>query len=435
MMRVRLIGLMLFLAGMLIPLASAQDGGDIIEPVGDAMVNPDANISFPPPVYVVSENVEIRGTVTLPNMRNFFVQFRPLVLDEGEEESPWFPATIQRPDPDPVADGVLGVWNTGMTPDGLYELRMTVNADGGLVYARVSPIRVENNPPAFLQAEAEAEMEMAEGAAADDEMAEGEAAEGEADEGDEMTIEVDPPEEAAPEEPAPTPTPEDTGPRATAIVDSNVRAGDSTQYQRVGFMLTGETAKILGVSSRNTGWYFIEMASGRTGFIHPGIVRAEGDLSNLDRIAPPPPPPPTPVPIIPTAVPAPAAQPAPASSNADLVMENVDIKPHPAVCGQAYTIEVTVRNAGSAATTSGGTIRVTDSRHDGAQPTSTNIDFGALAAGGTQRLTQGRLTTSTYYNEVHHINLYLDANNQVPESNENNNHHAVAPYILQRGDC
>ena len=429
MMRVRLIGLMLFLAGMLIPLASAQDGGDIIEPVGDAMVNADANISFPPPVYVVSENVEIRGTVTLPNMRNFFVQFRSLVLDDAEtEEADWFPAILSRPDS--VADDVLGVWNTRMTPDGLYELRLTVNTDGDQVYARVSPIRIENNPPAFLQAE----MEMAEGAAADDEMAEGEAAEGEADEGDEMVIEVDPPEEAAPEEPAPTPTPEDTSPRATAIVDSHVRAGDSTQYQRVGFMLTGETAKILGISSRNTGWYFIEMASGRTGFIHPGIVRAEGDLSNLDRIAPPPPPPPTPVPIIPTAVPAPAAQPAPASSNANLVMENVVIRPHPAVCGEAYRIEVTVRNNGSAATTSGGVVRVTDTRHDGAQPTSTNIGFGALAAGGTQRVF-GHLTTSTYYNERHNINLRLDANNQVPESNENDNLHATAPYILQRGKC
>ena len=429
MMRVRLIGLMLFLTGMLIPLASAQDGGDIIEPVGDAMVNPEANISFPPPVYVVSENVEIRGTVTLPNIRNYFVQYRSLVLDEAEEEPLWFPATIQGTES--VADGVLGVWNTLIDSDGLYELRMTVNTEGSdPVYVRVSPIRVENNPPAFLQAE----MEMAEGAAAEDEMAEGEAAEGEADEGAEMVIEVDPPEEAAPEEPAPTPTPEDTSPRATAIVDSNVRAGDSTQYQRVGFLLTGETAKILGISSRNTGWYFIEMASGRTGFIHPGIIRAEGDLSNLDRIAPPPPPPPTPVPIIPTAVPAPAAQPAPASSNANLVMENVVIRPHPAVCGEAYRIEVTVRNNGSAATTSGGVVRVTDTRHDGAQPTSTDLGFGALAAGGTQRVF-GHLTTSTYYNERHNINLRLDANNQVPESNENDNLHATAPYILQRGKC
>ena len=433
MMRVRLIGLMLFLAGALIPLASAQDSESIIEPASDGMVNPEANISFPPPVYVVSEGVEIRGTVTVPNMRNFFVQFRRLVLDEAEAEAAWFPATLQQTQP--VTDGVLGLWNTSIDSDGLFELRMTVNIeDSDPIYVRVSPIRVENNPPAFLQAdeEPEAEMEMDEGDAAEDEMAEGEA---EAAEGDEITIEVaDMQEEAAPEEPEPTPTPEDTSPRAIAIVNSNVRAGDSTQYQRVGFMMIDETAKILGLSSRNTGWYFIEMANGRTGFIHPGIVRAEGDLSNLDRIAPPPPPPPTPVPIIPTAVPAPAARPAPASSNANLVMENVVTNPHPAVCGQAYRIEVTVRNNGSAATTSGGVVRVTDSRHDGAQPTSTDLGFGVLAAGGTQRVF-GHLTTSTYYGELHNINLRLDANNQVPESNENDNLHATAPYILVRGDC
>ena len=412
MMRVRFIGLMLFVMGTLIPLTNAQDGGDIIEPASDAMVNPDANISFPPPVYVVSESVDIRGTVTLPNIQNFFIEFRELVLDETaaspQEEAPWFPATL--PQTQPVTDDILGRWNTFIPPDGLYEIRLKINIDGGdLVYARVSPIRVENDPPAFLQTAIE-ELDAA------------------AEEADEQMD-----EEAAPmpEEPAPTPTPEDTSPRVVAIVDSNVRAGDSTQYQRVGFLLTDATAKILGLSSRNTGWYFIEMANGRTGFIHPSIVRAEGDLSNLDRIAPPPPPPPTPIPIIPTAVPAVPSS----SANLSFVVGSVRITPHPATCGKAYEIRLTVTNNGSAATTSGGIVKVKDTHQaSGTHAGETDIGFGPLNPGQSQEVF-GHLTSSIYFNEAHNITLYLDHGNRVPESNENDNIHATAPYVLKKGSC
>ena len=419
-MRARFIGWLLIALLTAIPLAQAQDG--VIEPASDEEVNPQANISFPPPVYVVRDSVEIRGTVTLDNLRNFFIQFRPLVLDETEsdEEAPWFPATVHQTQP--VTDDVLGLWNTQTAGDGLHELRLTINTDGETPeYVRISPIRVENDVPEFLQTDDEAET--AEAAEAE------ESSEAEADP-EEADL-----EEADPDPPEATPTPEDTTPRVIAQYESNVRAGDSTQHHIAGFLATGQEARILGISSRGTGWYYIELANGRTGFIHPGIVSAEGDLSNLKRIQPPPAPLPTPVPIVPTAAPVAQPQPAPASSNADLVMENVRINPHPAVCGQAYRITVTVRNVGSAATTSGGIIRVTDSRADGAQPTSTEIGFGALAAGAAQEGVFGHLTTSTYYNELHHINLRLDANNQVPESNENNNLHAAAPYILARGNC
>ena len=74
-------------------------------------------------------------------------------------------------------------------------------------------------------------------------------------------------------EPEPTAeTAEDTSPRAVALVNSNVRSGDSTDYQIVGFLLEGETADIRGVSSRGSRWFFIQLANGISGFIHPGIV-------------------------------------------------------------------------------------------------------------------------------------------------------------------
>ena len=421
MMRVRLIGLMLFVMWMHLSLAVAQDSGAIIEPASDAAVNPAAHISFPPPVYVVrGSDVKIRGTITLPDMESYFIELRQLNLDEtAAEDAPWFPVTLAQRNP--VEDGVLGIWNTFIGQDGLHELRMTINTGGDArEYVRVSPIRVENDVPPFLQAE------MAAMTAADE--AEEMTADAEADtEPATITIEVE-----ATSVPAPTPTPEDTSPRVVAVVDSNVRAGDSTQYQRVGFLLTDETARIRGISSRGTGWYYIEMRNGRTGFIHPNIVRTEGDLSNLERVAPPPPPPPTPIPIIPTAAPPPAPA---TGANLAFVQGSVKIEPHPATCGQAYKITVTVTNNGNGASNSGGLIRVTDTRQEGnVFSGETTIAFGPLNPGQSQEVF-GHLTVSIYYDELHNINLTLDADNQVAETNENDNRHATAPYILKRGDC
>lgn len=404
-MRTRIYGI-LVITLLLIPLAIAQNGSGVIEPTGDATVNPDANISFPPPVYVVRDSVDIRGTANLPNLTSFLVEFRPLDLDDtgddAEEERPWFPATVTQFEP--VLNDILGPWNTRTARDGLYELRMTINTTDGQEYVRVSPIRVENNPPPFVDvivAEAEERVEEAEPV----------------------------------EEPEPTAEPvEDTSPRAVALVNSNVRSGDSTDYGIVGFLLEGETADIRGVSSRGTRWFFIQLANGVSGFIHPNIVRTEGFLSGLSLINPPPLPP-TPIPI-PTTIPAPpvAAPPVPATG-ADLVFAGVQVVPHPPRCREAYQINVTVRNAGNGDAHSGGIIEVRDSlQSDGRLLGTTQIAFGPLAAGAQQSVF-GHLTMNLHFNETHNVNLYLDVNSQVAETNENNNHHADAPYILQRAGC
>lgn len=393
---------------LLIPTALAQENADPLEPKDAEMVNPEAHISWPPPVYVVRDNVDIRGTVTLAAMRNFFIEFRPLTLgmmDDDEEENPWLPGTLPRIEA--VADDILGSWNTVTLRDGLYELRLTINTGGAEPeHYRVSPIRVENNPPAFM-----AEQQVA--VAVEEPVAETRAEE-----------EV---EEPAPE-PEPEPT-EDPRPHVVATVNSNVRAGDSTLYRVIGHLLEGESALIKGLSSYGTGWYFIELANGRSGFIYPGIVNTSGDLGNLPRINPPPLPP-TPIPV-PTAVPAPP-QP---QTGADLVFHEVEIHPHPVDCKETYRIKVVVRNAGSGAATSGGTILVSDRGVNGtAQAQTTQIAYGPLAPGHTQEVT-GHLTPTLHYDTIHHINLQLDSNNQVAETNEGNNLHAEAPYALGRGSC
>ena len=40
--------------------------------------DPNANIVFPPPVYVLRGQSPIIGTANLPNMSNYFIEFRPL---------------------------------------------------------------------------------------------------------------------------------------------------------------------------------------------------------------------------------------------------------------------------------------------------------------------------------------------------------------------
>lgn len=397
----RLSGIILFIALLVIPLVMAQTTDPIIEPNDDTLVNSAANISFPPPVYVVREAFDIRGTVSLPTMRNFFVEFRPLVIDDVDalpsEQRPWFPATL--PQTTPIIDDVLGTWNTFTAPDGLYELRLTINTDGGVPeYARVSPIRVQNNIPPFLE----------------DTLA-----------GSAPTLI---PTQAAPGRAtlAPTPTAFSSGPQVVALIDSNVRRGDSTEYDRVGFLFGGETAAIIGISSFGTDWYYIQLASGRRGFIAPSVVRTEGDLSNLPRINPPPPPTP-----IPTNTPVPTATPA---AVANLIISEVELDPNSPQCNETFTIYVTVQNTGTGASSSGGSISVVDTRtEDGSTTESTLGAFPPLEPGSSATGVIP-ITVSTFYNENHSLNIRIDSNNSVNETNESDNTITIV-YELDQADC
>ena len=418
MKRIQWLILLVLSALLLIPAAQGQDDGGIIAPADPDMVNPEINITFPPAVYVVSGSVDVRGTVSIADLSNFFIEFRPLALGmdsaEDDAERQWFPATLPRIIP--VTDDILGSWNTVLQHDGLYELRLAVNPNSeSPAYFRVSPIRIENTPPSFVAAEQAAVV--VEPVTDEQQVAE-EAAE-------EPAPETEEPEAPEPEATA-TPDPR---PRVIALVNSNVRAGDSTQYTVIGGLHEGDSALIKGLSSFNTGWFYIELPSGRSGFIHPNIVRAEGDLSNLARINPPPLPP-TPIPV-PTAVPAAPAAP---STGANLIMRDIVINPHPADCRKGYSIQVTVENNGNGAATSSGVIRVTDLVQGEPQRERTNIGFGPLPAGANQQV-EGYLTPTVHVGRLHNINFELDYGNQIAETNENDNFHAEAPYILGKGDC
>src|SRR5687767_9759304 len=112
-----LVGMLILMLMSMGLTAQAQTATPTVEPV-----NPNANVSWPPPVYVLRGQFTLRGSANLPNMSNYFIEFRPLNPDATvvDEDALWTPATL--PSTAAVQDDVLGVWNTTSAVDGLYEL-------------------------------------------------------------------------------------------------------------------------------------------------------------------------------------------------------------------------------------------------------------------------------------------------------------------------
>lgn len=390
---------LLFILALALPMTVFAQATSTEEP------NPNANVTWPPPVYVLRDEFEIRGTANLPDMTNYFIEFRPLNddLTPQDDGDVWFPAIL--PSSAAVQDDVMGTWDTTLVDDGLYELRLTVNVSGGTPESViVSPLRIENVPPPFAVTPTPVVPEA-------------------------TATSLVP---AATEVPPPTAVPtEDSTPRVTisATPQGNVRAGDSTFYNIVATVPTGTTARITGISNRGSGWYQIQLDDGRTGWVAPSIVTTSGNLSGLPRIEPPPPPPPTATPI-PTAVP---ATPVPATQ-ANLVAGIVVLNPEQPTCGQTFTVGFDVANLGSQATSASGTVSLVDTRAaDGTQQGNTIGGFPILEPGVTFRVNMP-LTISTWHSEVHNLTLVIDPGNQIPETVEGDNTRTIS-YTLQKGSC
>ncbi len=395
MSRSKLLFLLLLLLAL--PLsAQAQVGTPTATPP-----DPNANISWPPPVYLLRGEFEVRGTANVSNMSTHFLEYRPLD-DEGNpqpEAFPWIPATL--PNPSAVLDEVLGIWDTEIIPDGLYELRLTINVTGSdPVHYEVSPLRVENNPPPFAVTPTPFVL---------------------------PTTAASP---AAPTQPPAlqaTPTAFSTNPTAETIVASgNVRAGDSTAYDIVGVVRIGDTMPVLARSATGSGWWKVQLANGRIGWAAPSVVRVTGDVNRLPSEFPPPPPPtPTPTPIPVTATPV---------SQADLIISSITLEPAEPTCAQTFTIRLGVRNVGTSQSNSSGTIAVQDIHVNTGTVTATTVGgFPSLAPGQTYEALIP-LTVSTFYEEQHRISIQLDSLNQVAETNKNNNF-GTTDYNLRRGSC
>jgi hypothetical protein len=370
-------------------------GAPAFAQLGDA--NPNAEITWPPPVYVVRGEFEIRGTANLPNMTNYFVEFRPLdeeTLEPATVQEVWFPALL--PSTAAVQDDILGVWDTELVPDGVYELRLTVNVSSGdPVLDFVSPIRIENTPPPFATLEPTAT----------------------------LFVPTAPPTATL------IPT-EDPTPRVTiSTPQGNVRQGDGTNYGVITTLPQDTTLEIVGISNRGTGWYQVRLPNGTLGWMAPSIVTVSGNVTNLPRVQPPPPPA-TPIPTIPPFTPVPPT----AITSANLVAGIVVLNPSPPTCAQTFVVGLDVANLGSQASFSSGTISLVDARAaDGSTQGTTIGGFPILQPGQTFRVDMP-LTISTWYNETHRITLVIDPSNQIPETNETDNSRTVE-YVLQKGGC
>lgn len=420
------LALLVVSALMTVMPAAAQDAEQLPTPtpapfVISEEVNPNATISFPPPVYTVRGDFDIRGSANLTNQTNYFIEYRQLNNDITipDEELPWFPVIL--PEASVVLEDVLGTWDTTTVPDGLYELRLTINVTGSPPVRTVTgPVRVENEIPPFLELVVDAEEEDDAEAPTPVELA---------------TV-------ALPPTAAPEPT-EDPTPRASLSESisgaGNIRDGDGLNYNIIAALQPGMEVEVIGVSANNNPWYQIRLANGRVGWVAMSIVDVTGDTSSLQRVFPPPPPPtatpipPTPTPIPPTDIPVvePTAEPPP-SSDANLIAGNVSTNPENPVCNEQFLVSIEIINVGTDDTDDDGRVRVQDFS-DGQLRGEDDDDFGELDPNESETV-EMELTIDEDPDDDHQLVFTIDYNNDVPESNEDDNTR-VYVYDLERGDC
>ncbi len=374
----------LLIVMLALPLAvSAQT----ISPNDDTVIDPNANISFPPPIYTLRGQVRVFGSANLPNMSNYFLEFRPIVNKPNTiNNSAWTPASL--PATTPVTNNVLGTWDTSIMADGLYELRLTINVRGqAATYFLVSPLRVENTPNTFLQQNPQ--------------------------------LVASPTPNIQSVTVTNTPTVASTTPTVTATIDANVRTGDDTAYQVVGFLLNGQSATVLGVSSTGTGWYYVELADGKRGFISPQVVTTSGNLTNLTRIDPPP------FPVPPTATPIPVS--------GNLAASLPDLTPDNPTCNVPFSILINITNNGNGNTLGSSTVLFQDF-HNGVLQSSFFRTVPPLAPGQNYVVGSDSWAISTNGGKAHEIRVTIDPERLVAEQNENDNTYSVI-YTLQQGTC
>ncbi len=99
-------------------------------------------ILSPPPGSVVAGNVQIVGAASHPQFLQYQIEYGP----DPNPSNLWYPATSALQSQ--VFNGLLGIWNTTVTPDTTYQLRLRVYLrDGTLLTTVVNNIRVQNNRP------------------------------------------------------------------------------------------------------------------------------------------------------------------------------------------------------------------------------------------------------------------------------------------------
>lgn len=389
-MKIRLLFLVL-IAILLGVITQAQD----IEPIIVTDDSADIAISFPPPVWVLSGSVEIIGTADVLDMSSYLVEYQELLFDDDENRiEQWFSSSL--PGSTAVRNGVVGIWNTTTVRDGLYAIRLVVNSsDGNQQVFRVSPLRVENDPQDGLAGLPPVE---------------------------EPTLLPSPTQIEGRPTLIPTPTniAAGDGTVVTAVVDANVRSGDDVSYPIAGFLLRGEQARVIGISSFGSGWFYVELENGRRGWLAPSTVQFNGNIAALTLYNPPPPP-------------TPPATATPITS-ANLQVTGLRLDPVTPNCGQSFDIYINVQNTGTGSTSASGLLTVTDrSVRTSVVTANTTGGFPILGAGHSF-VVVATLTVDTYFAESHDVIVQLDTRGDIAEINEGDNTRSIR-YTLNPASC
>lgn len=234
-----------------------------------------------------------------------------------------------------------------------------------------------------------------------------------------------------PAPPTNTPQPQATAtpstPRAVFNVGVNVRRGPDTSFEPpIGSFAAGDSSDILAVNPSRT-WYKVRYYNGE-GWVFGNLIALSGDTSNLPVDAGPPTP--TPVPPTPTPIPATATP----QINVNLVAGNIYLNPGQPECGRTFNISIDVANLGQQVSP-GGSIDVRDVHVASGTVTQTTAGaFGEIQPGQTVRVGPIPLTVSTYFEEDHRLEIRLDPNNQIAETNEGDNQNNLN-YRLLKGGC
>jgi hypothetical protein len=386
--------------------ASAQD---------TAEVNPNANILFPLPVSVLTGQFPILGTADATGMTNYFLEFRPITLPTepraGVTPTPtqpptFFPAVL--PSNRPVTAGLLGTWDTTLVPDGLYELRLTVNVSGSApLVTTVGPLRIQNTLDPEVQTLLN-DLGITLGG----------------------STSVQP--TAAPDVPTAVPTAtiiptEDPTPRGTVTTaTANVRTGDGTNFPAITSLPEGTVVTLVGISNQGSGWYQVRTPTGALGWMSPSVISVSGDTSRLPRVQPPPPP------VTPTFTPVPFT--ATPVTTTNLVAGNIFLTPDPPVCNQTFQVGIDIANLGGQANAVSGLFTVTITHvATGTVTGSTQGPIPIIQPGVTQRI-DVPITVSTFFNETHRVTVVLDPSAQIPETNRGDNT-STREFTLQKGGC
>ena len=205
----------------------------------------------------------------------------------------------------------------------------------------------------------------------------------------------------------------------------NVRTGPAIQFEPVSTLQKDETVRVFARTESE--WYKIFLA-GQERWIYgaagSGLVELTGPYPDLPIDHGPP---------LPTQPPATATPVPPQYPN--LVIEGAEIEGGALVCGEPGVLRFRVRNSGNAPTQWGGSIRVRDVqvRNQAGQEFQAP-NFGLLAAEGHTPWFRVNLLVDTYYGEKHLIEITVDSQKQITESNELDNRWEYA-YVLQQGSC